>query len=172
MSRQKKQWCISMPKIDNLKASPDNTKHTYLHLPNDYSVLCLKILEKNILAKILEIENNGNVIKFESTIPFFHLKRHAPQTNPTNDMNISAVECSIFALTQSMQNVQTLTGTGSCAKYVCKYIANIDDQNYYVIEVNWEGRLVSKDTFLYNTKFSYSKSTEDKERNKNYNSPQ
>ena len=91
-----------MPNIDNLKASPDNTKHTYLHLPNDYSVLCLKILEKNILAKILEIENNGNVIKFESTIPFSHPKRHYPPTNLTNDMNISPGEGSFVAVTHSM----------------------------------------------------------------------
>ena len=32
-------------KIDNVKASPDNTKHTYVDLPNDYSVVCLWILE-------------------------------------------------------------------------------------------------------------------------------
>eukprot|EP00957_Ditylum_brightwellii_P198748 15149064-Ditylum_brightwellii.AAC.1 len=33
-----------------------------------------------------------------------------------------------------MQNVQRLTGTGRCSKYICKYIANIDEQNYVVIE--------------------------------------
>ena len=72
------------------------------------------------MTKSLEIENDGNVIKFESTIPFTHPKRHAPPTNTTNENNISPVEGSIFAVTQSMQNSQKITGTSGCAKYVCK----------------------------------------------------
>ena len=60
-----------------------------------------------------------------------------------------------------MQNVQKLTGTGGCAKYVYKYILKIDEQNYIIIEVDWDGRLVSKDTFLHNTKVSSSRTAED-----------
>ena len=54
------------------------------------------------LTKILYIDNDGNVIKFESTIPFLHLKLHAPPKNPTNYMNISPVEDSIPAVTKRM----------------------------------------------------------------------
>jgi hypothetical protein len=85
-------------KIDNLKASPDNTKHTFLPLPNDYSVACLKILEEIGLTKRLVIDNDENVIHFESTLPYFHPQRHVPPTNPTDDTNISPVEGYIFLL--------------------------------------------------------------------------
>ena len=43
-----------------------------------------------------------------------------------------------------MQTIQQLNGTGSCTKYLCKYIANIDEQNYVVVWVNREVRLVTK----------------------------
>eukprot|EP00957_Ditylum_brightwellii_P189580 14430732-Ditylum_brightwellii.AAC.1 len=58
-------------KIDNLKASPDNAKHMFLPLPNDYSVPCINILEEIGLTKRL---------------------CHALPTNPTNEKNISPVE--------------------------------------------------------------------------------
>ena len=41
---RKRNGAFRCRKIDNLKASPDNTKHMYLPLPNYYSVPCLKIL--------------------------------------------------------------------------------------------------------------------------------
>ena len=37
---------------------------------------------------------------------------------PTTDMYISPVPGYIYATTKLMQNVQKLTGTGGCAKYV------------------------------------------------------
>ena len=159
-------------KIDNLKASPDNTKHMFLDLPNDYSVACLRILEAIGMTKELEIDDDGNVLKFVSTLPFFHPKRYVPPTNPTDDRNISPVEGYIFAITKSMQNVQKLTGAGGCSKYVCKYIAKIDEQNYVIICVDGEGCLVSKATFLHNIKVSSSKAAEDSERKKHSNKPQ
>ena len=33
-------------KVDNLRSSPDNTKHQFVPLPNDYTVPCLKILQR------------------------------------------------------------------------------------------------------------------------------
>ena len=78
-------------------------------------------------------------------------------------MNIPPVEGSISALTRSMQNIQKWTRTGCCTKYLCKYIENINDQNYVIIEVDGEGILVSKATFIHNTKVSSSKTTENKE---------
>ena len=62
----------------------------------------------------------------------------------------------------SIQNIQRLTGTGGCSKYVCKYIGKIDAQNYVVVECNREGKLVTKTHFLHNTKVSSSKINEDK----------
>ena len=159
-------------KIDNVKASADNTKHQYIPLPNDYSIPCLKILESIDLTDVLVIDDDGNVKEFKSPLPFFHPVRHVPPTNPTNDINISPIEGYIFAITRAMQNVQRLTGTGGCSKYVCKYIAKIDEQNYVVILVNGEGRLVTQATFLHNTKITSSKMGEDKVRQKNNKKPQ
>ena len=54
-------------------------------------------------------------------------------------MNITPVEGYIFYVTKSMQNVQRLTGAGGCSKYVCRYIAKIDEQNNVIIEVDGKG---------------------------------
>ena len=153
-------------KIDNLRATPDNTSHQYIPLPNNYSVECLKVLDKIGLLEELDIDGDGNVKHFKSNLPFFHPVRHVPPTKPTNDLNISPVEGKIFAVTKSMQNVQKLTGTGGCSKYVCKYIAKIDEQNYVVVNVNGEGHFVTKSRFLHNTKVVSSKIAEDKKRGK------
>ena len=61
-----------------------------------------------------------------------------------------------------MQNVQNLTGTGGASKYVCKYIATIDEQNYIVVYVNGEGHFITRSVFLHNTKVKSSKIAEDK----------
>ena len=71
-----------------------------------------------------------------------------------------------------MQNVQRLKGSGGTSKYLCKYIAKIDEQNYCVIEVDGQSRLVSKATFLHNTKVTSSKIAEDEKRQKDNNKPQ
>jgi len=68
---------------------------------------------------------------------------------------------------KSMQNIQRLTGTGGCSKYVCKYIGKIDEQNYVIVEVNGEGQLMTKAHHLHNTKVTSSKIAEDKDRKKN-----
>ena len=70
-------------KIDNVKASPDNTKHMFETLSNDYSVPCLRILEEIGLLSKLTIDDNGTILEFESPIAFFHPVRHFhPQTQP------------------------------------------------------------------------------------------
>ena len=138
-------------KINNLEVSEDNTKHTYMELRNDYSVACLKVLESIGLTDTLSFDSEGNVTEFKSSLDFFHPVRHIPPTNPTTDKNISPVEGYTFANLKSIQNVQRLKGSGGTSKCLCKYIAKIDEQNYCVIEVDGQGQLVSKATFLHNT---------------------
>ena len=121
-------------KIDNLFASTDNWNQQYLTLPNDYSIQCLRILRRSGLIEELDIDLDGNVKVFKSTLPFFHPQRHVHPTNPTNDVNISPLEGYTFSVMNSMQNIQRLTGTGGCSKYVCKYIGKIDEQNYVVVK--------------------------------------
>ena len=71
-----------------------------------------------------------------------------------------------------MQNVQILTGIGGCSKYVCKYIAKVNEQNYVVVEVDGVGKSVTKATFFHNTKITSSKIGEDKDRRKDSKKPQ
>ena len=61
-----------------------------------------------------------------------------------------------------MQNIQLLTQTGGCNKYVVKYLGKIDDQNYVIVytDTHTNGTLVTKRTFLHNTKVSTSKYNE------------
>ena len=92
-------------KIDNVKASADNTKYQYIPLPNDYSIPCLKIFESIDLTDVLVIDDDGNVKELKSPVLFFHSARHVSPTNPTNDINISLIEGYIFAITRAMQNV-------------------------------------------------------------------
>ena len=61
-----------------------------------------------------------------------------------------------------MENVQDLTGTGSCSKYFGNYILKMDENNYVVVSVEGAGKLVTKATFLHNTKITSSKMNEDK----------
>ena len=35
-----------------------------------------------------------------------------------------------------MNKILKLNGTGDCAKYLCEYIVNIDEQKHVVIEAN------------------------------------
>ena len=113
-----------------------------------------------------------NEIKYHHD--FFTPKRHIPPTMSTFDLNMSPVEGRTFSACQSMQNIQMLTDCGGVNKYVCKYIGKIDEQNYVVIYVDGKGQLVSKGTFLHNTKITTSKKNEDEARAKDrsYNHPQ
>ena len=56
-----------------------------------------------------------------------------------------------------MHNVQVLTGTGGCSKYLCKFIEKIDEQNYAVVLVDRSGKLAIKATFLHNNKVTSEK---------------
>lgn len=158
-------------KLNNVNISDDNTKHCFEPLPNNYSIECLQILEKVGLTDELEIDDDGNVLKFESNLPFFHPTRHVPPTNPNDDKNISPVIGKLFASCKSMQNAQRIKGSGGCSKYICKYIAKIDEQNYVVVEVDGRSQLITKAHYLHNTKISSSKTGEEKQKvtNKNHN---
>ena len=67
-------------------------------------------------------------------MPYFHPKRHIPPTNSTDDINMSPVETKLFSTCRSMQNIQSLTCTNGVNKYVCKYCAKLDQQNYVVVK--------------------------------------
>ena len=67
-----------------------------------------------------------------------------------------------------MQNIQVLKGLRGCAKYLCKYIAKVDEKNYVVIEIYGQGNIVTKAVLLNNTRVESSRMGENKERVKYY----
>ena len=146
-------------KPNNVKLSPDNTKHCFLNLPTNFSNDCKNILQRIGLMEQLE----NNEFDYESENKFYHEffkpKRHIPPTNPTLDPNMSPVIGELFSATKSMQNAQVLTQTNGCNKYLCKYIAKVDEQNQIIISSSTHkmGTLKSNTEFVYNTKISSSK---------------
>ena len=72
-----------------------------------------------------------------------------------------------------MQNIQVITDSGGCNKYIIKYIGKIDSQNFVIVYTNSHsnGRLVTKATHIHNSKLSSSKTNKDKaQKNKRENS--
>ena len=154
---------------------PNNTRHNYVDLPNQLSQQCLKVLEKLQIVDRIKVHDNGYVEPFKSRLDFFHPKRHVPPVLWTHDMNISPVESKTFVMCRSMQNIQRLTATGGCNKYVVKYLSKIDEQNYVIIstDVHKNGVLKTREEFIHNSKISSSKYFEDamKEHRKDKNRP-
>ena len=85
-------------------------------------------------------ETKLNEYEWESDPGYHHnlfkSNRHIPPTNPNNDLNISPANGTLFCATQSMQNMQVLTNTNGCHKYVNKYLGKIDENNYVIFSAN------------------------------------
>ena len=141
-------------KPNNLKISPDNTKHCYIPIAVKPSPECINKLVGIGMADPICYNENGYPSEFKSSHLFFHPTRHIPPTNPNDYHNISPVEGKTFAACRSMQNIQCLTQSGGLNKYVCKYIGKIDENNYFIIHAHPHdpGVLISQSTFLHNTK--------------------
>eukprot|EP00957_Ditylum_brightwellii_P002847 218909-Ditylum_brightwellii.AAC.1 len=146
-------------RLNNLIVSKDNIKHIFKMLPNELSKECLEMLICIGIVGPVKVTESGYGISFTSKMKFFHPRRHIPPTNPTTGMNISPVEGYTFSVCRSMQNAQLLTECGSVNKYVCKYIGKIDEQNYVIVSADNKGNdnLITRSTFLHNTKVSLSK---------------
>ena len=52
-----------------------------------------------------------------------------------------------------------------------KYCAKVDEQNYVIVDVDGSGKMVTKATYLHNTKVASSKMGEDKDRKKYQGKP-
>ena len=123
-------------KKDNLKISPNNTKHYYICLPNKYTPECiLKLAEIRIIKHVNLIEGvpSGN---FETDHDFLKPTRHIPPTNPIDGHNMSPVEGYTFAQLRSMQNVQSLLYSPVTNKYIYKYTGKMDENNRIVVSTN------------------------------------
>ena len=145
------------PNYLKMNNPPGNTIEKYEILPNDLSLESLQQLEKLGIIKPLKFNHTTKYLKpFKSRLLCFHPKRHIPAVNWTHDLNISPVEGYTFSYCQSMQNIQKITNTGGCNKYTIKYIGKIDEQNYVIVHTDSHknGQLMTKSTFLHNTKLS------------------
>ena len=156
------------PNNFKLNPPPGNTKDKFIPLTNDYSLPTLKRLEHVGIIEPLEYDPILDHMKpFKSRLPYFHPSRHVPAVNWNDCFNVSPVEGYTFMICQSMQNIQRITNTGGCNKYCVKYVGKIDEQNSVVVcaDGHRNGVLVSKSTFLHNTKLSASKRNEAKAMN-------
>ena len=120
-----------------------------------------------LIDPVLENEY-GYKTPIKSKLSFLHPKRHIPPTNPSDDINMSPCEGQTFSICRSMQNIQVLLHGGGVNKYVCKYIAKLDEQNYVVgmMDPETNGQLVKVARFLHNTKVQSTKINEEKSRQK------
>ena len=77
---------------------------------------------------------------------------------------MSPVETKLFSACRSMQNIQSLHCTNGVNKYVCKYCAKLDQQNYIIAKSHPfdSGTLITKSHFLHNTKITTSAINEKK----------
>ena len=110
---------------------------------------------------------------YESRLSYFHPKHHISSVNWSDDMNISLVEGYNFTVCQSMQNIQVITDSGGCNKYTIKCIRKRDSQNFVIVytDSRSDERLVTKVTYIRNSKLSSFKTNEDEAReNKRENS--
>jgi hypothetical protein len=147
--------------------SPDTTSHVNLPLPCNVDTACLDRLKQIGLATQGDVNGCGYVPPPHYLHPLFNPCKHIPPINPEKDENISPVESRMFIMCRSMQNVQKITGTGGCNKYVCKYIAKIDEQNYVIVSVKdgANGKLTTNTKFLHNTKVAGTAINEEKVKN-------
>ena len=122
------------------------------------------MLEISGLVDKLCIDKDGNVLDFKSNHDLFYPVRHITPTNPTNDINISPVGGYLFAACIPMKNVRRLTGSGGCNKYFNKFIAKVDTHNFIFVEVEGQGKPMTKAYFLHNRKVASSNMQEDKYR--------
>ena len=129
-----------------------------------FSQECVDKLIAIGMADPITYNDRGAPSELRCSHPFFHPKRHIPPTNPHFDLNISPVEGKTFAACQSMQNIQCLLSSGGINKYICKYVAMVDEVNHVIIRAHPHdaGRLVSQTTFLHNNKISSSAINEKK----------
>ena len=98
-------------KPNNVKLSPDNTKHCFLNLPTNFSNDCKNILQR--IGLMEQLENNEFDHESENKFhhEFFKPKRQIPPTNPTLDPDMLPVIGELFSAKKSMQNAQVLTQT-------------------------------------------------------------
>ena len=92
------------------------------------------ILHKLRLSNYV-FNNNSNDNIFKSTLNILNPKRLITAVVP-GKYSIASYGSETFFIFQSQQNCQLITEAGGCCKYCCKYLAQIDKQNYINISMD------------------------------------
>ena len=69
----------------------------------------------------------------------------------------------------SMYNIQWLSGSGGSWKYCCKYVGEIDKNNYFTVSKSADGSLIRREIFLHNTKRVTSDKVQQEEQENKWN---
>lgn len=85
-------------KLNYLSISLDNTKHTYMPLPNEISKDCLDRLIKIGMVEEIEVNDNGLQHPYKSKLSFLNPQYYISPTNPNNDINMSPCEGLTFSI--------------------------------------------------------------------------
>ena len=143
-----------------------DNKQIFVNLPNNISDQCCSRPAKIGLANEMNFRETGNRNTFKSTLLFFCTKRWVPEIR-AGETPISPIESRTSCVCRSMQNHQKQTDARGRCNYCCKYIGRIDDHNYIVVSMNGDKEeiLVTKSTFLHNTKIASSKIAENEIKN-------
>ena len=80
-------------------------------------------------------------IFFKNQLGLFSLKKHIMTRKYGND-NISPFETRTFIACRSIHNIQCLSGSSGSRKYCCKYVGNIDKNNYCKVSTSTDGSLI------------------------------
>ena len=87
---------------------------------------------------------------FQKQLGIFHPRKHVLPWIYGYD-NISPCETIMFTACRKMQNIQCLSGSGGSCKYCCKYVGNIDKNNYCTVSKSADGILIRQEIVLQNT---------------------
>ena len=88
---------------------------------------------------------------FQKQLGIFHPRKHVLPWIYGYD-NISPCETIMFTACRKMQNIQCLSGSGGSCKYCCKYVGNIDKDNYCTVSTSSDVRFIRREIVLHNTK--------------------
>ena len=138
--------------FDNYHQSPDHTSHCLVEFDPGHSQEATSILVALGLAEPGDSDSGA----FKPLDERLRETRHILPTHPGEGI-ISPCNGLLFTETRSSQNLQICT-TYSTSRYVAKYVASIDKNNYIMISVNPNDphSLRTEKMFLHNTKVASS----------------
>lgn len=135
----------------------------FVPIPVELSESCLDVLK--MVGMYKEPQFEGDIGEFSN--PMFLPKRHMGFCSSGARDNMSPAHGVWFAFTNSMQNLQLVHNTDGVARYIAKYVVNIDKGNRVVVWADSKNKncFIIEKQFLHNTKTAQSNINEEKKFN-------